>query len=303
MLRWLTAGESHGPALVAVLEGLPAGVEVTSKDIQAALARRRLGHGRGARMAFEADELELIGGIRHGLTMGSPIALRIGNSEWPKWEQVMSADPVDADVLDGLKRNAPLTRPRPGHADLAGNIRYYSALFGAAPTVVKPDYAKWLLDDPRLNFAISARGAQPGLDHLGLQVTSPEELAAQRERLQGAELALEVEGETTCCYARSDKHWSTDPQGIAWETFQTLGEAPTFNGGTAEPAASACCTNGLKFIGGTPWAKSVSRGTQRMTRRLGSSARSAAMSGRAARQSVLHDAVHASCLNVDVVRP
>ncbi len=124
MLRWLTAGESHGPALVAVLEGLPAGVEVTSKDIQDALARRRLGYGRGARMAFEADELEIIGGIRHGLTMGSPIALRIGNSEWPKWEQVMSADPVDAGVLDGLKRNAPLTRPRPGHADLAGMQKY-----------------------------------------------------------------------------------------------------------------------------------------------------------------------------------
>ncbi len=124
MLRWLTAGESHGPALVAVLEGLPAGVQVTSKDIQAALARRRLGHGRGARMAFEADELELIGGIRHGVTMGSPIALRIGNSEWPKWEQVMSADPVDDNILDGLKRNAPLTRPRPGHADLAGMQKY-----------------------------------------------------------------------------------------------------------------------------------------------------------------------------------
>jgi len=109
---------------VAVLEGLPAGVQVTSKEIQAALARRRLGYGRGARMAFEADELELIGGIRHGVTMGSPIALRIGNSEWPKWDQVMSADPVDADVLDGLKRNAPLTRPRPGHADLAGMQKY-----------------------------------------------------------------------------------------------------------------------------------------------------------------------------------
>ena len=124
MLRWLTAGESHGPALVAVLEGLPAGVQVTSKDIQAALARRRLGYGRGARMAFEADELEIIGGLRHGVSMGSPVALRIGNSEWPKWDQVMSADPVDPEVLDGLKRNAPLTRPRPGHADLAGMQKY-----------------------------------------------------------------------------------------------------------------------------------------------------------------------------------
>ncbi|MET1131969.1 MAG: chorismate synthase [Aeromicrobium sp.] len=124
MLRWLTAGESHGPALVATLDGLPAGVEVTSKEIQAALARRRLGYGRGARMAFEADELEIIGGIRHGRTLGSPIALRIGNSEWPKWDQVMSADPVDPETLAGLKRNAPLTRPRPGHADLAGMQKF-----------------------------------------------------------------------------------------------------------------------------------------------------------------------------------
>ncbi|MCD9153055.1 chorismate synthase [Aeromicrobium duanguangcaii] len=124
MLRWLTAGESHGPALVATLDGLPAGVEVTSKEIQAALARRRLGYGRGARMAFEADELEIIGGIRHGRTLGSPIAMRIGNSEWPKWDQVMAADPVDPETLAGLKRNAPLTRPRPGHADLAGMQKF-----------------------------------------------------------------------------------------------------------------------------------------------------------------------------------
>src|SRR5919112_5293379 len=124
MLRWLTAGESPGPALVAVLEGLPAGVHVTSKDVQAALARRRLGYGRGARMNFEADELEIIGGGRHGLTLGSPIALRIGNSEWPKWGKVMAADPVDADELAGIARNAPLTRPRPGHADLVGMQKY-----------------------------------------------------------------------------------------------------------------------------------------------------------------------------------
>ncbi len=124
MLRWSTAGESHGPALAALIEGIPAGVSVTSKDIDAALARRRLGYGRGARMSFEADVLEIIGGVRHGLTLGSPIALRIGNSEWPKWDQVMAADPVDPEVLEGLKRNAPLTRPRPGHADLAGMQKY-----------------------------------------------------------------------------------------------------------------------------------------------------------------------------------
>src|SRR5690349_22922895 len=124
MLRWLTVGESHGPALVAVLEGLPAHVRVTSADIQDALARRRLGYGRGARMKFEADELEVVGGIRHGESQGGPVALRIGNSEWPKWETVMSADPVDPELLEGRARNAPLTRPRPGHADLVGMQKY-----------------------------------------------------------------------------------------------------------------------------------------------------------------------------------
>ncbi|HEX2175879.1 MAG TPA: chorismate synthase [Nocardioidaceae bacterium] len=124
MLRWLTAGESHGPALVAILEGVPAGVEVASADIVDALARRRLGYGRGARMKFEQDQVDVQGGIRHGRTIGSPVAIRVGNTEWPKWEQVMAADPVDADVLAGLARNAPLTRPRPGHADLVGMQKY-----------------------------------------------------------------------------------------------------------------------------------------------------------------------------------
>jgi chorismate synthase len=124
MLRWLTAGESHGPALTAILEGLPAGVAIRTADLDAALARRRLGHGRGARMSFERDDLELLGGIRHGRTQGGPVALRIGNTEWPKWEQVMSPDPVDEDALAGLARNAPLTRPRPGHADLTGMQKY-----------------------------------------------------------------------------------------------------------------------------------------------------------------------------------
>ncbi|MDP9444390.1 MAG: chorismate synthase [Actinomycetota bacterium] len=123
-MRWLTAGESHGPALVAILEGMPAGVEVTTDGVATALARRRLGHGRGARMTFERDEVELLGGVRHGRTLGSPVALRIGNTEWPKWEQVMAADPVDEQVLAGLARNAPLTRPRPGHADLVGMQKY-----------------------------------------------------------------------------------------------------------------------------------------------------------------------------------
>ncbi|MEU9443912.1 chorismate synthase [Streptomyces sp. NPDC048304] len=123
-LRWLTAGESHGPALVATLEGLPAGVPITTEMVADHLARRRLGYGRGARMKFEQDEITFLGGVRHGLTLGSPVAIMVGNTEWPKWEQVMAADPVDPEILAGLARNAPLTRPRPGHADLAGMQKY-----------------------------------------------------------------------------------------------------------------------------------------------------------------------------------
>jgi chorismate synthase len=124
MLRWLTAGESHGRALVAICEGVPAGVRVSTDDIAAALARRRAGYGRGARMKFEQDEVEITGGVRHGVTLGGPVAIRIGNTEWPKWETVMSPDPVDAAELAGLARNNPLTRPRPGHADLTGMQKY-----------------------------------------------------------------------------------------------------------------------------------------------------------------------------------
>ena len=123
MLRWLTAGESHGPSLVGILEGLPAGVEITTKEVQDALARRRLGYGRGARMKFEQDAVRILGGVRLGLTQGGPIAIEIGNTEWPKWVDVMSPDPVDPALLDRA-RNAPLTRPRPGHADLVGMRKY-----------------------------------------------------------------------------------------------------------------------------------------------------------------------------------
>jgi chorismate synthase len=123
-MRWLTAGESHGQALSAIIEGLPAGVSITSHDIDAHLARRRLGAGRGARQSFEADKITILGGVRLGLTQGGPISIQVGNSEWPKWEKVMSADPLSAGEIDGLARNAPLTRPRPGHADLVGMQKY-----------------------------------------------------------------------------------------------------------------------------------------------------------------------------------
>ncbi|MCM3657027.1 chorismate synthase [Agromyces mediolanus] len=123
MLRWLTAGESHGPELVAILEGLPAGIPVSLDQVREDLARRKLGYGRGARMKFEQDELAISGGVRHGLSLGSPIALRVGNTEWPKWQEVMSPEPIEADRL-GRGRGAPLTRPRPGHADLVGMQKY-----------------------------------------------------------------------------------------------------------------------------------------------------------------------------------
>ncbi len=123
MLRWMTAGESHGPELVAVIEGLPAGVPVGLTGIRADLARRKLGYGRGARQKFEEDELTISGGVRFGLSMGSPIALRIGNTEWPRWVEVMSPEPVDVESLP-KGRGAPLTRPRPGHADLVGMQKY-----------------------------------------------------------------------------------------------------------------------------------------------------------------------------------
>jgi chorismate synthase len=134
MLRWLTAGESHGPALVAILEGLPAHVAITSDDIAQALARRRLGKGRGARMKFELDRVSILGGVRHGRTMGGPVAIEIANTEWPKWEKVMSSDPVDPAELAGLARNEALTRPRPGHADLVGMQKYG---FGEARPVLE----------------------------------------------------------------------------------------------------------------------------------------------------------------------
>ncbi|MEY3273972.1 MAG: hypothetical protein RLZZ279_104, partial [Actinomycetota bacterium] len=118
MLRWITAGESHGPELVAVLEGLPAGVPANTDMLKDALSRRRLGYGRGARMKFEQDNVTFSGGVRHGLTMGGPIAICIENTEWPKWQEVMSADPIDSE-LQGA-RAEPLTRPRPGHADFTG---------------------------------------------------------------------------------------------------------------------------------------------------------------------------------------
>ena len=145
--------------------------------------------------------------------------------------------------------------------DLSASIAFYSKLFAAEPTRVESDYAKWMIDDPRINFAISTRGGKPGIDHLGFQTDSEEELAELKARAQAADLALLDQGETSCCYARSEKHWVTDPQGIAWEHFHTLASIPTFN--EAEPAAAggekACCA------GATTRAKPVATAVQQST--------------------------------------
>ena len=125
--------------------------------------------------------------------------------------------------------------------DLTQSIAFYSKLFAAAPTRVEADYAKWMLEDPRVNFAISTRGAKPGLDHFGMQTDDAAELAELKARAEAADMALLDEGNTTCCYARSEKHWVTDPQGIAWEHFHTLGDIPVFNEATPSSSAGACC--------------------------------------------------------------
>jgi catechol 2,3-dioxygenase-like lactoylglutathione lyase family enzyme len=125
--------------------------------------------------------------------------------------------------------------------DLQASIAFYSRLFSAQPARIETDYAKWMLEDPRVNFAISTRGSKPGLDHLGFQVDSAEELVEMKAAAQNADMAMLDVGETTCCYARSDKHWITDPQGVAWEQFHTLGEVPVFTEASQPASGAACC--------------------------------------------------------------
>ncbi|MCA3132637.1 MAG: ArsI/CadI family heavy metal resistance metalloenzyme [Betaproteobacteria bacterium] len=139
--------------------------------------------------------------------------------------------------------------------DLAANIRFYSTVFGCAPTVQHPDYAKWMLDDPRVNFALSSRGAPPGLDHMGIQVDSEDELAALRTQADSAQIAAIDQQAAACCYARSDKYWITDPQGIAWETFHTLDAIPTYGEARREAApapaaapAPSCCAPAVQPV-------------------------------------------------------
>jgi chorismate synthase len=181
VLRYLTAGESHGQALVAVLEGMPAGVPVTTAEIAAELARRRLGYGRGARMRFEADRLEVLGGLRHGRTLGSPVAVVIGNSEWPKWTEVMAPDPVADPSAAATGRGAPLTRPRPGHADLAGMQKYG---FDEARPVLERASARETAARVALGAVAKALLAQVGVTVLG-HVASLGQVAADPAEMPG----------------------------------------------------------------------------------------------------------------------
>lgn len=188
MLRWQTAGESHGEALVAMIEGLPAGVRISTDDIVSALARRRLGYGRGARMKFEQDKVRLLTGVRHGLTLGSPVAIEIANTEWPKWTEVMSADALDHD-LPREGRNAPLSRPRPGHADLTGMRKYgfddarpvleRSSARETASRVALGEVAKQLLDQAfgirTVAHVVALGGVQTNPD---LPLPTPDDLEA-----------------------------------------------------------------------------------------------------------------------------
>src|SRR5918995_1673760 len=211
MLRWLTAGESHGPSLVAILEGLPAHVRVTTDDLADSLARRRLGYGRGARMKFEADEVTIVGGVRHGETQGGPVAIQVGNTEWPKWEKVMSADPVDRAELDALARNAPLTRPRPGHADLAGMQKY--AFYEARPILerasARETAARVALGRVASNFLEQAVGARVVSHVVSLGgVTAPAGLVPAPEdveRLDADEVRCLDPGASAAMVARIDQ--------------------------------------------------------------------------------------------------
>ena len=192
MLRWQTAGESHGEALVAMIEGLPAGIHVTTEDIVGALARRRLGYGRGARMKFEQDKVRMLTGVRFGETIGSPVAIEIANTEWPKWTEVMSADPLDHDIpREG--RNAPLSRPRPGHADLTGMRKYgfddarpvleRSSARETASRVALGEVAKQFLEQ-----TLGIRTVSHVLSIGGAGITDPQNLEEQAISLVGTDI-------------------------------------------------------------------------------------------------------------------
>lgn len=220
MLRWLTAGESHGPALVGILEGVPAGVEVTGARIQDALARRRLGYGRGARMKFEQDQVSIIGGVRHGRTQGGPVAIEVANTEWPKWEKIMAADPVDPEELASMARNAPLTRPRPGHADFTGMQKYG---FDEARPVLERASAR----ETAARVAMGTVAAQL-LRYLGIELVSHTVALASVEVPENSPLpqpsdVLALDEDPLRCFDRSTSNAMVEEVDAAHKEGETLG--------------------------------------------------------------------------------
>lgn len=223
MLSWLTAGESHGPALVGICEGMPAGVSITAGDIAAQLARRRHGVGRGARQKFETDEVEFLGGVRHGLTQGSPIAVRIANAEWPKWELVMAAEPLTAEQSAAIAetgRNAPLTRPRPGHADLAGMQKYG---FDDARPVLERASAR----ETAMRVALGAVARAFLMQALGVEVFSHVvrigEAAATGEELPTPHDQLHIDADPVRCWNETDSDHMQAAIAAAHKDGDTLG--------------------------------------------------------------------------------
>ncbi|WP_285724652.1 chorismate synthase [Psychromicrobium xiongbiense] len=220
MLRWLTAGESHGPALTGILEGLPAGVQLSSEDIRSALARRRLGYGRGARMKFEQDVVTILGGVRHGVTQGGPVSLMVGNTEWPKWEQVMAADAVDEQELAGMARNAPLTRPRPGHADFTGMQKYG---FDDARPVLERASARETAARVALGAVASAFLSQLGISVLSHTVSVGTVAVPEGTPLPGPGDVLALDADPLRCFDRETSDAMVAEVDAAHKEGQTLG--------------------------------------------------------------------------------
>ncbi|MGG5171357.1 chorismate synthase [Pseudarthrobacter sp. J1738] len=220
MLRWLTAGESHGPALMGIVEGVPAGVELTSGDIQEALARRRLGYGRGARMKFEQDEVTIVGGVRHGLTQGGPVAIQVANTEWPKWEQIMSADPVDESVLAEQARNAPLTRPRPGHADFTGMQKYG---FSEARPVLERASARETAARVALGTVASRMLKQLGIELVSHTVAIANVAVPEGKPLPQPSDVLMLDADPLRCFDRETSHAMVAEVDAAHKEGETLG--------------------------------------------------------------------------------
>ena len=223
MLTWLTAGESHGPALVGICEGMPAGIEIATADIAGQLARRRHGVGRGARQKFETDEVEFLGGVRHGRTQGSPIAVRIANAEWPKWELVMAADPLTAEQAASIAeagRNAPLTRPRPGHADLAGMQKYG---FDDARPVLERASAR----ETAMRVALGAIARAFLKQALGVEVFSHVvrigEAEARADELPTPSDQLRIDSDPVRCWDAADSERMQEAIAAAHKDGDTLG--------------------------------------------------------------------------------